>query len=224
MTCDWIHNGLRYLGFPAKGHPRSSEAAGETGTETEYVVLDTETTGFDTRTDRILSLGYLKLRGGRMHLADFRENLLEQERFSRDSVPIHGILKADPDARVSEREALLAFREFAGNRPLVGHHIAFDAAMLRAALRRNGLGYLDNPLLDTERLYRHTLIKSPLLRKKERYTLDDLARRFDLSCADRHTALGDAYITALAFLHILNLLKDKDIRDFRTLFRLGRPR
>ena len=44
---------------------------------------------------------------------------------------------------------------------------------------------------------------------KDHYALDDLADKFDISKKDRHTAMGDAYITAIAFLKIVKKLKEK---------------
>ncbi len=66
-----------------------------------------------------------------------------------------------------------------------------------------------NKVIDTGVLYKKTLINSPLLERKESYSLDHLAMKFNISKKDRHTALGDAYITAMAFLHILNRIEDK---------------
>ena len=75
--------------------------------------------------------------------------------------------------------------------------------MINKALERNGLAILKNRTLDTATLYKKTLIKSYLLERKDHYTLDDLADKFDISKKDRHTAMGDAYITAIAFLKIV---------------------
>ena len=65
-------------------------------------------------------------------------------------------------------------------------------------------------------------MNTPVLQKKESYTLDELARKFDLSCRDRHTALGDAYITAMAFLKILTRLEEKRELTLKKLLRMGR--
>lgn len=188
-----------------------------------FVVLDTETTGFNLDRDRILSIGVLRLEAGRIRASDGLEIFLQQERFNRNTVPIHGILPGGETDRLPETEALRRLQDYAGDAVLVGHHIAFDRDMLQQALNRHNMGKLKNPLLDTEPLYRKTLLKSPLLRKKERYTLDDLARVYDISCKDRHTALGDAYITAIAFLHILSQLSDAGELRPQHLLKWGKP-
>ena len=187
-----------------------------------FVVLDTETTGLNPERDRILSIGALRLLDGRIQVREALELYLQQEHFNSDSVPIHGILRDDIHARVPEAEALRQLVAYIGDAVIVGHHISFDMAVLHRAMMRHGVKPPDNPCLDTGLLYRKTLLKTPLLRKKEFYTLDDLARRFDLPCTDRHTALGDAFLTAMALAHILELLRAKGIVTRKQLLRAGK--
>jgi len=85
----------------------------------------------------------------------------------------------------------------------------FDIGMLNSALLRNGLPKLKNTVIDTGVIYRKTLMKSYLVQPKTNYTLDELAEKFAISKKDRHTALGDAYITAVAFLKIVSRLREK---------------
>jgi DNA polymerase-3 subunit epsilon len=50
--------------------------------------------------------------------------------------------------------------------------------------------------------------------------LDELAEKFRISKKDRHTALGDTLITAIAFLAIMEKLKPKNLKD---LFKKQNP-
>jgi DNA polymerase-3 subunit epsilon len=59
---------------------------------------------------------------------------------------------------------------------------------------------------------------SNLLERKENYSLDELADKFDICKKDRHTAMGDAYITAIAFLKILKKLREKKEITLKQLF------
>lgn len=187
-----------------------------------FVVLDTETTGLDTGRDRILSIGAVRVYRGRILVKEALELYLQQEHFDRNSVPIHGILREDGHPRLPEAEALGLLANYIGDAIIVGHHISFDRAVLQRALARQGLPPLANECLDTGLLYQNTLLKTPLLRRKEFYSLDDLARRFDLPRTDRHTALGDAYLTAMALLHILELLRGKGVVGRKQLLKIGR--
>jgi DNA polymerase-3 subunit epsilon len=186
-----------------------------------FAVIDSETTGLDPQKDRILSLGGVKLQDGRIRVSETLELFIAQEHFDARSVPIHGILRQGPNQRIPEEEALRQLGTFVEGCILVGHHLGFDLEMIRRAQMRYGLPFLGNLGLDTGLLYRKTLLKSPLVPKKPGYSLDELAEKYDISCKDRHTALGDAYITALAFLHIMSQLKVKKELSLKDLLRMG---
>ncbi|MGA9239764.1 3'-5' exonuclease [Robiginitalea sp.] len=187
-----------------------------------FAVIDSETTGLDPSKDRILSFGGVKIINGRMQVRDTLEIFIAQDHFDANSVPIHGILKTGPNARIPEKQALVQLGSYLEDSILVGHHIGFDLEMIRQAQIRHGLPPLENIALDTGRLYRKTLLKTPLVPKKPGYSLDELAKKYDISCKDRHTALGDAYITALAFMHILGQLNIKPGSSLKDLVRIAR--
>jgi DNA polymerase-3 subunit epsilon len=187
--------------------------------ETRFVVLDTETTGFDYETDRILCIGALVLQNGIISIQDSFEIYIEQDHYDKATAQIHGILKAFVVQRPTELEALQQFLAFLGDSVIIAHHTIFDVTMINRALERNGLPQLNNLTLDTAFLYKKTLIKSHLFERKDHYTLDDLADKFDISKKDRHTALGDSYITAIAFLKIVKKLKEKKATNLNSLFK-----
>lgn len=186
-----------------------------------FAVIDSETTGLDLQKDRILSLGGVKIIDNRIKVSDALELFIAQEHFDARSVPIHGIMRQGPNKRIGEKEALLKLHTYVGDAILVGHHIGFDLEMIRRAQLRHDLPQFRNAALDTGLLYRKTLLKSPLVPKKSSYALDELAEKYDISCKDRHTALGDAYITALAFLQILSQIKEKKEPTLKELLRMG---
>ncbi|SHH04994.1 DNA polymerase-3 subunit epsilon [Flavobacterium fluvii] len=186
---------------------------------TRFVVLDTETTGFDYENDRILCIGAIVLQNNRISIQDSFEIYIEQEHYNKATAQIHGILKDFVLDRPKELEALQQFLAFLGDSIIIAHHAKFDVTMINKALERNGLPELKNKSLDTAILYKKTLITSYLLERKEHYTLDDLADKFDISKKDRHTAMGDAYITAIAFLKILKKLREKEEVTWKQLFK-----
>ncbi|TDX11623.1 PolC-type DNA polymerase III [Flavobacterium sp. S87F.05.LMB.W.Kidney.N] len=187
--------------------------------ETRFVVLDTETTGFDYENDRMLCIGALVLQNGIINVQDSFEIYLEQDHYDKSTAQIHGILKDLLVKRPTELEALQQFLDFLGDSIIIAHHTIFDVTMINKALERNGLPHLTNKTLDTAYLYKKTLIQSHLFERKDHYTLDDLADKFDISKKDRHTALGDAYITAIAFLKIVKKLREKKEVNLNQLFK-----
>ena len=186
---------------------------------TRFVVLDTETTGFDYANDRILCIGAIVLYNNRISIQDSFEIFIQQEHYNQATAQIHGILKEHVLDRPKELEALKQFLAFLGDSIIIAHHTKFDITMINKALERNGLPKLKNRTLDTEVLYKKTLIASNLLERKENYSLDELADKFDISKKDRHTAMGDAYITAISFLKILKKLREKKGITLKELFK-----
>jgi DNA polymerase-3 subunit epsilon len=184
-----------------------------------FVVLDTETTGFDYATDRILCIGAIVLQNNTIPINGSFEVYIQQEHYNQATAKIHGILKEFVIDRPTELEALQQFLDFLGDSIIIAHHTIFDITMINKALERNGLPELKNKTLDTAVLYKKTLLVSNLLERKENYSLDELADKFDISKKDRHTAMGDAYITAIAFLKILNKLRERKEITLRQLFK-----
>jgi DNA polymerase-3 subunit epsilon len=170
-----------------------------------FVVFDTETTGLNTKKDRILSIGTIAINNNRLKVVDNFECYLIQDIFSSESVKFHGLLKEGKFTKVTEEEAIINFLAHIKNSVLVAHHAAFDIAMINQALKRLNLPKLKNKVLDTG----HLFIKTKLDTSKKNISLDLLSHQFNISQHDRHTASGDAFITAFVFLKLLNILKKK---------------
>ena len=148
--------------------------------ELVFVVLDTETTGFSFDEDRILSIGAVKIKHETISVQEVFDIYLEQEKFNKESVPVHGLLKHGQRVCISEISALEKFLDYVGNSIIVAHHAGFDMGMINRALSRHGLPKLKNTVLDTGILYKKTLIKSYLVQPKTNYTLDELAEKFSI--------------------------------------------
>ncbi|MFV8465076.1 PolC-type DNA polymerase III [Flavobacterium sp. LB1P62] len=202
-----------------KSEKSSEEEQSKDIDTTRFVVLDTETTGFDYTNDRILCIGAIVLKNNTIPIQDSFEVFIQQDHYDQATAKIHGILKEFVIDRPTELEALQQFLVFLADSIIIAHHTIFDITMINRALERNGLPKLTNKTLDTAVLYKKTLIVSHLLERKDTYSLDELADKFDISKKDRHTAMGDAYITAIAFLKILNKLRDKKRLTLKQLFK-----
>lgn len=184
--------------------------------ETRFVIFDTETTGFSKLEDRILSIGAISLINNIINVNDNFEIYLEQKIFKPETVKIHGILKDGDIKKVDEITAIQQFLKYIKNAVLVGHHVGFDIGMINEMLSRYNLPKLKNKTIDTGNLYRkskHLVYENEL----KNYTLDELCDELNISKSDRHTANGDALITAIAFLKILSRLNKKNDLEFRDL-------
>ncbi|MDO9037344.1 MAG: 3'-5' exonuclease [Lutibacter sp.] len=183
---------------------------------TRFVIFDTETTGLDIYNDRILSIGAIGIFNHNIDVADSYEVYLKQEAFKAETVEIHGILKEGKLTKLPEAQAMEQFVNYIGNAVLVAHHTAFDIEMINAALKRMDLPKLRNKTIDTGILYKKLEGK-----KDSHFNLDVLSSEFNIPKHDRHTAAGDAFITALLFLKIVSKLKKERNLHYSDLFRVS---
>ena len=159
-----------------------------------FVAFDCETTGLKPRKDRLLSIGAVRFTADRILVHQSIELMVYQKDVDEKAVKIHGVLPSTTDnAERSERQAVAQFLAFIGNSALVGHHIRFDVAMIDQALKRMELGKLKNKLHDTNLIFKQQQ-HYPV---EQNISLDELCAHFHLKAENRHTALGDAYLTAL---------------------------
>lgn len=184
-----------------------------------YVVFDTETTGFDFNKDRVLCIGAVEISNFEINISNSLELYLDQDRFNEDTVEIHGILRNERHKTLTEEEAISVFLEFVGNAILVAHHAQFDINMMNRILRRKGLPKMKNKVLDTVNIYKASRIKSNFLNNTS-YTLDEIAENYALDVFDRHTAAGDALLTAVIFLRTTTVLVKRRQINLKELFKL----
>ncbi|MBP6236197.1 MAG: 3'-5' exonuclease [Saprospiraceae bacterium] len=188
--------------------------------EQSFVVLDTETTGLDLGQDNILSIGAVRIINNTIDISDSLSIIVKNQQLqTQNAVAIHGLVQTDIKGQ-SEAESIAALFKFVGSDIIVGHHIAFDIAMLNKLSRKNGGGDLKNNLLDTSYLARrldHTTDPDSLDRKE--YTLDKLCSRFKVIPKARHTADGDAFITAIVFMKLIQKLYIKGVTSTGQLVR-----
>ena len=170
--------------------------------DTRFVAFDTETTGFNKIEDRILSIGAISLIGKSIKVNNSLELYIHQDIFKPETVKIHGLMKQGSEEKVTELEAIKTFLAYINNAVLIAHHANFDRNMINQMLMRHGLGKLKNKFIDTGVLYKKSLHIIYQDNTKP-YTLDYLCKELNVPTVDRHTATGDALITAFVFLKIL---------------------
>lgn len=171
-----------------------------------FVVLDSETTGLNPATDRIITVGAVAVIDGEILLEDSFDALLRMER-NTEAVTVHGVTRDESRKGIDEIEALELFLDYLGDGVIVGHHIGHDIATFDAALSRHWGLALRNRSLDTMDLTLHlerdgAFAGRPAIRH---FTLDALCDMFGVIPHDRHTAGGDAFITAQVFLRLIRL-------------------
>jgi len=174
--------------------------------ELTYTVFDMETTGLDiSGGDRIVSIGAARI---------VNAKLLKEEQFDQlvdpgcaipaTSTEFHGITDDMVAGRPSIEDVLSHFYRFADETVLVAHNAAFDMRLLEINERYTGIKFV-NPVLDTLLL---SAVVHPSLGEHD---LETIAKRLGVEVLDRHTALGDAVMTASIYLKLLPLLAQRGI-------------
>ncbi|NMG15330.1 3'-5' exonuclease [Aromatoleum bremense] len=175
--------------------------------ELTYTVFDTETTGLDpSKGDEIIQIGATRIVNGKLLRQESFEQLIDPERgVSPESVKIHGITPDMLAGQPTIARVLPAFHAFAQDTVLIAHNAAFDMRFLQLKENLTGLRF-DQPVLDT------LLLSAVVHPNQESHRLEAIAERLNLTIIGRHTALGDAIVTAEVLLKLIPLLAEKGIR------------
>lgn len=179
--------------------------AGDTpAQEVRFVVLDSETTGLDPRRDRLITIGAVAVVDGEILLDDVIEVMCKLD-YNRSSVTVHGITRDETVDALDEPEALALFLDYLKDGVIVGHHIGHDIQALNAAYERHAGFELRNLSLDTMDLALHCNDDGAFKDRPmaDGFSLDALCDMFNIPPHDRHTAGGDAFVTAQVFLRLL---------------------
>jgi DNA polymerase-3 subunit epsilon len=171
-----------------------------------FAVFDTETTGLNpSQGDEIIQIGAVRIVNGRILYDETIDQLVNPCRTVPDeSIRIHGI---KPELLVDQptvHKVLPEFHHFAEGSVLVAHNAAFDMKFLKIKEAETGLRF-DHPVLDT------LLLSSIVHPNLEGHGLEQIAQRLDIAVVGRHTALGDALVTAEILVKLVPLLEAKGI-------------
>ncbi|MBT9462776.1 exonuclease domain-containing protein [Hydrogenophaga sp.] len=171
-----------------------------------YTVFDTETTGLEpSMGDEIIQIGAARIVNGKLLRQECFEQLVDPQRtIPAASIPIHGIQPAMVLGQPKIGEVLPAFHAFAQDTVLVAHNAAFDMRFLQIKEQSTGVVF-DQPVLDT------LLLSAVIHPNQDSHRLEAIAERFDVPVIGRHTAMGDAMVTAEIFLKLIPLLAQQGI-------------
>lgn len=176
----------------------------------DAVAIDTETTGLDERKARVIQLGAVKLRGGKI-VRGHRFDALVNPGIPIPplSSAVHGIRDPDVAGAASFNAIWPAFQDFADGLPLIGYRTGFDVAILRRECRLAGASWSERPQICVRVLSR--IAAPPSLANT---SLENLCAWLGITIEGRHTAIGDAIAAAKVWAKLIPLLRKKGIRTF----------
>ena len=176
-------------------NPHATPLAGE------FVAFDIETTGLNSRQDRMTEIGAVIFRGSEI-LGSMNTFVDPEMPIPYEITKLTGITDADVEGAPSERDAVERLIEFTGGRPLVAHNAEFDLGFINAACARAGIEY--------EPEYLDSLVMSQgLFREADSHRLNVVAKRLGLPKFRHHRAEDDAVTVARIMEKFFEILTER---------------
>ncbi len=175
----------------------------------EIAVFDIETTGLSPESDAITEIGAVIFRNG-TEVDRFQTFVDPGRRIPAAITQLTGISDEDVRGAASQRDAVKAFLDFVGDRPLAAHNASFDVGFIYEVCLREGIAYTPR-YIDTLAISRAVL---PELRS---HKLDTVANFLSLPEFEHHRASDDAVTAGLIFVKLSEKLKSSGVNDIAQL-------
>ncbi len=126
-----------------------------------FSIVDTETTGLDINSARIINVAAVKVQNYK--IIDFYNSFINpEEMIPKESIKWHNITDEMVIDKPTVDEVLPDFINFCDNSIIVGHHIAFDIKMINKEMMNSFGCEMHNYSLDTMLIYSNAIIKKKM--------------------------------------------------------------
>ena len=174
----------------------------------EYVAFDLETTGLYRR-DTIIEIGAVRMKQGK-EIDRFQTFVHPGKKLHPKVVELTGITDDMLKGAPTVAEVLPKFREFVGDSVLVAHNADFDMNFVRRACEQLGIDW-DMTCVDT------LTIAQCLMPEMGRFSLDAVAKKFDMADFNHHRAGDDALVCGRIAGRLFEMLAEKGVSDIRSV-------
>lgn len=161
----------------------------------DYISVDIETTGVNAKWDRIIEIGAVKVRDGKV-TDTFSELINPGVKVSSFITGLTGISNDMLENKPFIEEVLPRFVEFAGEDYLLGHNIMFDYGFLKQNAINLNMSF-DRSGVDTLKIARKTL------KGLESRGLEYLCKYYGIKDENHHRAFNDANVTSQLYLILM---------------------
>ena len=168
-----------------------------------FVALDFETTGLNSKTDDIVSVGLVPFTLARIYCKQSKHWVVQPRRnLSESSIVIHGITHNDVDNAPDFDNIIAPLLDALRSKVIVVHYSAIERGFFNSALLLRLKERIEFMVVDTMELERRALkAKQGLIgqifnTKLGSLRLNDCRKRYSLPVYEGHNALTDALATA----------------------------
>ena len=169
----------------------------------EFVAFDLETTGLNSREDKIIEIGAVVMKDGK-EIDRFQTFVDPHQKLENVTTELTGITDAMLKGAPAIEEILPKFIEFVGDRVLVAHNADFDTGFIQFACKNQNLPY-NFTSVDT------LALSMVLMTQLKRYKLNLVADALNLPEFNHHRAADDAVTCGLIMSRYIEMLQEKGV-------------
>lgn len=152
----------------------------------DFICIDLETTGLNPKRDRIIEIGAVKVRNGKI-VDTFAQLIDPKQKLEERVESLTGIFSKDLEGKPTIQEILPALQEFLSEDVILGHRVLFDYSFLKRVFTNEKISF-ERKGIDTLKLARKFVTDC------ESKKLESLCQHYGIT-HQAHRALGDALAT-----------------------------
>lgn len=174
---------------------------------TSFVCFDIETTGLNPVEDKIIEIGAMKVKDGKV-IERFSQLINPMLKLSSTIVKLTGITDSMLKHAEQEQVVVKRFLDFVEDNIIIGHNIQFDYSFIKVAAGRLHLPF-EKKGIDTLYLCKKL---HPELKSK---SLENMCKHYNIINEHAHRAYDDVKATTMLYVNLVNKFYEEQPEVFR---------
>lgn len=175
----------------------------------DFVCVDVETTGLNSKEEKIIEIGAVKVING-IETGRFQSFIYPGRKLDKRIVALTGITDEMLADAPAIGDVMTRFRDFCGDLPVMGHNLSFDYGFIKRAMVNEKMQF-EKAGVDTLKIARKYLTDL------ESRSLEYLCKYFGIEHR-AHRALGDALATVALYWNLCEKFEEQALAEGSTLF------